>query len=60
MLALRFANSNICTTSIAPAVALQRPHYVTDEKGNYQLYLLVHGWNLGKFAVLKHAPSYKN
>ena len=40
-------------------LAFHRPHYVTDEKGNYQLYLLVHGWNLGKFAVLKHVPSYK-
>ena len=36
------------------------PHYTTDAKGNYQLYLLVHGWNLGKFAVLKHVPSYKD
>jgi hypothetical protein len=29
------------------------PHYVTDEHGDKQLYLLVHGWNKGKFAVLK-------
>lgn len=30
------------------------PHYVTDEAGNKQLYLLVHGWNQGKYVVLKH------
>ena len=30
------------------------PHYVEDEDGSKQLYLLVHGWNKGKFAVLKH------
>ena len=29
------------------------PHVVTDESGAKQLYLLVHGWNRGKFAVLK-------
>ena len=28
------------------------PHYVKNQNGN-QLYLLVHGWNKGKFAVLK-------
>jgi len=30
------------------------PHFVEDEDGSKQLYLLVHGWNKGKFAVLKH------
>lgn len=29
------------------------PHIVTDSDGSKQLYLLVHGWNKGKFAVLK-------
>ncbi|MEM7374378.1 MAG: hypothetical protein AAF587_37635 [Bacteroidota bacterium] len=29
------------------------PHIVTGENGSKQLYLLVHGWNQGKFAVLK-------
>lgn len=29
------------------------PHYVVNENGSKQLYLLVHGWNKGKFAVLK-------
>lgn len=29
------------------------PHYVTDSYGAKQLYLLVHAWNKGKFAVLK-------
>lgn len=29
------------------------PHYV---KG--QLYLMVHGWNKGKFAILKHEPGF--
>jgi len=29
------------------------PHFVTDEDGSNELYLLVHGWNKGKFAVLK-------
>ncbi|NQY07894.1 MAG: hypothetical protein HRT71_00050 [Flavobacteriales bacterium] len=29
------------------------PHIVTAEDGTKQLYLLVHGWNIGKFAVLK-------
>ena len=30
------------------------PHYVETENGSKQLYLLVHGWDKGKFAVLKH------
>ena len=30
------------------------PHFVETENGSKQLYLLVHGWNKGKFAVLKH------
>ncbi len=29
------------------------PHFVEAENGSKQLYLLVHGWNKGKFAVLK-------
>ncbi len=29
------------------------PHYVEAENGSKQLYLLVHGWNKGKYAVLK-------
>lgn len=29
------------------------PHFVTDDDGSNELYLLVHGWNKGKFAVLK-------
>ena len=29
------------------------PHYVKAADGSKQLYLLVHGWNKGKFAVLK-------
>lgn len=29
------------------------PHIVTNPDGSKQLYLLVHGWNKGKFAVLK-------
>ena len=29
------------------------PHIVETENGSKQLYLLVHGWNKGKFAVLK-------
>jgi hypothetical protein len=29
------------------------PHFVKAEDGSEQLYLLVHGWNKGKFAVLK-------
>ena len=29
------------------------PHLVKGDDGNSQLYLLVHGWNKGKFAVLK-------
>ncbi len=29
------------------------PHIVTDSDGSKQLYILVHGWNKGKFAVLK-------
>ena len=33
------------------------PHYVTDAAGERTLYLLVHGWNDGKFAVLKHEPG---
>ena len=28
------------------------PHFV-EKNGSKQLYLLVHGWNIGKFAVLK-------
>ena len=30
------------------------PHYVTQKDGSKQLYLLVHGWNKGKYVVLKH------
>lgn len=30
------------------------PHYVTDDKGNKVLHILLHGWRDGKFAVLKH------
>jgi hypothetical protein len=29
------------------------PHIVTESDGSKQLYLLVHGWNKGKYAVLK-------
>lgn len=29
------------------------PHYVEGKNGEKQLYLLVHGWNKGKYAVLK-------
>ena len=29
------------------------PHYVESSDGSNQLYLLVHGWNKGKYAVLK-------
>jgi len=29
------------------------PHFVEAENGSKHLYLLVHGWNKGKFAVLK-------
>ena len=29
------------------------PHFVETENGSKQLYLLVHGWNQGKFAVLR-------
>ncbi len=29
------------------------PHFVETKNGSKQLYLLVHGWNKGKFAVLK-------
>lgn len=35
------------------------PHYTTDGHGGRQLYLLVHGWRNGKFAVLKHLPPSK-
>lgn len=34
------------------------PHYVSAPGGARQLYLLIHGWNVGKFAVLKHVPDY--
>jgi len=30
------------------------PHEVTGADGSKQLYILVHGWNKGKYAVLKH------
>jgi len=33
------------------------PHYVTQADGSKQLYILVHGWSAGKFAVLKHEPN---
>ena len=33
------------------------PHYVRRADGSRQLYLLVHGWSAGKFAVLKHEPD---
>lgn len=29
------------------------PHYIKSDDGSMQLYLLVHGWNKGKYAVLK-------
>lgn len=30
------------------------PHTVTSDDGSQDLYLLIHGWNKGKYAVLKH------
>merc|ERR1712086_186650 len=34
------------------------PHYVTDpQTGERRLYILVHGWSAGKFAVLRHEPE---
>ncbi len=33
------------------------PHYVKSADGSKQLYLLVHGWNKGKYAVLKHEAA---
>eukprot|EP00943_MAST-04B_sp_MAST-4B-sp1_P009419 g9419.t1 len=33
------------------------PHYVTDDDGERTLYLLIHGWSRGKFAVLRHEPN---
>lgn len=30
------------------------PHVVKKGDGETQLYLLIHGWNMGKYAVLKH------
>ena len=35
------------------------PHHAKKADGSMQLYLLVHGWNEGKFAVLKHEASAK-
>jgi len=32
------------------------PHYITGNDGKRTLYLLLHGWSSGKFAVLKHEP----
>lgn len=31
------------------------PHYVTNSNGTKQLYILIHAWNKGKYAVLKLA-----
>ncbi|MBI1372167.1 MAG: hypothetical protein GC159_05325 [Phycisphaera sp.] len=33
------------------------PHYVTQADGSKELYILIHGWNKGKYAVLKHESS---
>ena len=33
------------------------PHYVLEADGKRRLYLLVHGWSAGKYAVLKHEPD---
>ena len=33
------------------------PHYVKQADGSKQLYILVHGWSAGKFAMLKHEPN---
>lgn len=33
------------------------PHYVTHADGTRRLYLLVHGWSAGKFAVLQHEQT---
>ncbi len=33
------------------------PHYVVEADGKRRLYLLVHGWSAGKYAVLKHEPD---
>jgi hypothetical protein len=33
------------------------PHHVKAKDGSTQLYLLIHGWNKGKYAVLKHDAS---
>lgn len=36
------------------------PHTVKNADGSKQLYLLVHGWNKGKYAVLKRESGAKN
>jgi len=33
------------------------PHYVNNADGTRTLYLLIHGWSQGKYAVLKHEPK---
>ena len=34
-----------------------RPGYVVEADGKRRLYLLVHGWSAGKYAVRKHEPD---
>ena len=36
------------------------PHLVKDKNGKETLYLLIHGWNKGKYAVLKHEGELPN
>ena len=46
----------MCGTQVLKHLHHVWPHYVTAADGTRTLYLLVHGWSAGKFAVLRHEP----
>ena len=49
--------ASACGTQVLKHLHHVWPHYVTAADGTRTLYLLVHGWSAGKFAVLKHEPG---
>jgi len=58
-----YADDHVISTIIPGDLGipiLRHVHHVWPHYHEGQLYLLVHGWNKGKFAVLKHEPTFAN
>jgi hypothetical protein len=64
---LAYADGKVVSTIVAGDLGVPilknihgaHPHYVKDANGNKHLYILIHGWNKGKYIVLKHEPEQK-